>query len=58
MKLLLKSVMMLVIFSAFSQQSIAPSNVFCGIKNRAFKEGEVITMKVFYNSMGIYIGAG
>jgi len=58
MKLLLKSVMMLVIFSAFSQQSIAPTNVFCGIKNRAFKEGEVITMKIFYNSMGIYIGAG
>ncbi len=58
MKLLLKSVMMLVIFSAFSQQSIAPTNVFCGIKNNAFKEGEVITMKVFYNSMGIYIGAG
>ena len=49
---------MLVIFSAFTQQTKAPANIFCGIKNTAFKEGEVITMKVFYNSMGIYIGAG
>lgn len=58
MRLVLKFVIMLVIFSAFTQQSKAPSNIFCGIKNTAFKEGEVITMKVFYNSMGIYIGAG
>lgn len=31
---------------------------FCGIKNTAFISGEVITMKVFYNALGIYIGAG
>lgn len=31
---------------------------FCGIKNTAFKAGEVVTMKVFYNTLGAYIGAG
>ena len=34
------------------------NDTFCGTKNTAFKEGESITMKVFYNSLGIYIGAG
>jgi len=33
-------------------------NDFCGIRNNAFKAGEVITMKVFYNTLGAYIGAG
>ena len=31
---------------------------FHGIKNSSFKEGEMITMKVFYNAAGIYVGAG
>lgn len=31
---------------------------FCGIKNTAFKDGEVVTMKVFYSAAGAYIGAG
>ncbi|MBS1928288.1 MAG: DUF3108 domain-containing protein [Chitinophagaceae bacterium] len=31
---------------------------FCGIKNTAFKDGEMVTFKVFYNAMGAYIGAG
>lgn len=31
---------------------------FCGINNTAFKAGEVITMKVFYNALGAFIGAG
>ncbi|MEO5984542.1 MAG: DUF3108 domain-containing protein [Ferruginibacter sp.] len=31
---------------------------FCGIKNTAFKNGELFTMKVFYNTLGAYIGAG
>jgi hypothetical protein len=31
---------------------------FSGIKNSSFKEGEMITMRVFYNAAGIYIGAG
>ncbi len=31
---------------------------FCGVKNNAFKNGELVTMKVFYNTLGAYIGAG
>jgi Protein of unknown function (DUF3108) len=30
----------------------------CGAKNRAFQAGEVVTMKVFYASLGMFIGAG
>ncbi len=33
-------------------------NDFCGIKNNAFKNGEVVTMKVYYNALGAFIGAG
>ena len=36
----------------------AGKNDFCGIKNSAYKEGEVITFKVFYSTLGAYIGAG
>jgi len=31
---------------------------FCGIKNTAFQDGEMVTFKVFYNAIGAYIGAG
>lgn len=31
---------------------------FCGIKNTAFQDGERVTMEVFYNTLGMYIGAG
>lgn len=31
---------------------------FCGIKNTAYKEGEVVTFKVYYSTLGAYIGAG
>ena len=30
----------------------------CGLKNTAFKNGEVVKMIVFYNTLGIYAGAG
>jgi hypothetical protein len=30
----------------------------CNIKNTAFKDGEKVTMKVFYSTLGMYIGAG
>ena len=33
-------------------------NDFCGTKNTSFKAGEIVTMKVFYNALGMYIGAG
>ena len=31
---------------------------FCGVKNTSFKAGEKITLKVYYSTMGAYIGAG
>lgn len=31
---------------------------FCSIRNTAFKEGEVVIFKVFYSTLGAYIGAG
>jgi hypothetical protein len=35
-----------------------PDDDFCGIKNTAFQAGETVTFKVFYNTLGMYIGAG
>ena len=31
---------------------------FCGTKNTAFNAGEVVTMKVYYTTLGMYVGAG
>jgi hypothetical protein len=31
---------------------------FCGIRNTTFKNGETVTMKVFYSALGAYVGAG
>lgn len=31
---------------------------FCSIRNTAFKEGEVVIFKVYYSTLGAYIGAG
>lgn len=31
---------------------------FCGIKNTAFRVDEKVTMKVFYSTLGMYVGAG
>lgn len=31
---------------------------FCGITNKAYKDGEVVVFKVFYSALGAYIGAG
>jgi uncharacterized protein DUF3108 len=39
----------------FCEQTGGPG---CGEKNLAFQAGEQVTMKVFYNTMGVYIGAG
>lgn len=45
------------LFLFFSSESYA-QNAFCGIKNTAFKAGEEITMKVYYSTLGMYVGAG
>ena len=41
--------------------SFAPASTSkdqCGIRNLTFKSGEVVKMKIFYSSLGAYIGAG
>lgn len=45
-------------FTSFLQPVRLPTDTFCGVRNTSFQAGEVVTMKVFYNSLGIYIGAG
>ena len=34
------------------------NNEFCGVRNTAFKAGEQVTMKVYYTTLGMYVGAG
>ncbi|MEO5968081.1 MAG: DUF3108 domain-containing protein [Ferruginibacter sp.] len=33
-------------------------NDFCGMKNTAFKAGELVIMKVYYTALGAYVAAG
>lgn len=58
MKQVLRSVILILTLSAFSLPSRSPQDDFCGLKNVAFQEGESVTLKVFYNTLGMYIGAG
>jgi hypothetical protein len=58
MTIVIKTIVLLVSLLAVAPQDRGQAETFCGIKNMAFREGESITMKVFYNSLGIYIGAG
>jgi hypothetical protein len=56
MNRILKVVVLLFALSAFTPGQTGDD--FCGLKNSAFQAGESVTMKVFYNTMGMYIGAG
>lgn len=47
-----------VIIISISSFSLKADGEFCGIKNNAFKEGEVVKMKVYYTTLGMYVGAG
>jgi Protein of unknown function (DUF3108) len=48
----------ILIFILSSFETHQTDDLFCGIRNTAFNEGEIVTMKVFYNTVGMYIGAG
>ena len=50
--------LLILVFILSSFETNQAENEFCGIKNTAFLAGETITMKVFYNAAGVYIGAG
>ena len=59
MSILLKFLLLVMgVVSSVRSGNQEPTDTFCGIKNTSFKAGESITMKVFYNSLGMYIGAG
>ena len=53
---IIKAVILIIGLSAFAQND--PGGDFCSIKNTSFTAGEVVTMKVFYNTLGMYVGAG
>jgi len=56
MRGIIKTFFVLFSLSAFGQEGVGSD--FCGIKNTAFHAGEIVTMKVFYNALGVYVGAG
>ena len=56
MRYVIKSIAtLLIILTCFSLRA---GDDFCGSVNTAFKPGEVVTMKVYYTTMGMYIAAG
>lgn len=52
MKLII-SLLLLLLTNVSPQQ-----DEFCGIHNNAFQAGEQVTMKVYYTTLGMYVGAG
>jgi hypothetical protein len=38
--------------------SLKAGDEFCGIRNTAFQASEVILMRVYYSTLGMYVGAG
>lgn len=44
--------------SAVRHPSYSEENTFCGIQNNAFRQGEVLTYKVFYNLSPLWVAAG
>ncbi len=53
-----KKLLLLLTIVFFSANSFCQKSEFCGIRNTCFKAGEKVIMKVFYNAMGAYVGAG
>ncbi len=52
----LKFISLIVIM--LSGLTLRAGDEFCGARNTAFKDGESITMRVYYSTLGIYISAG
>lgn len=56
MTYLVKSIAtLLILLTGFSLKA---GDEFCGSRNAAFKSGEVVTMRVYYSTLGMYIAAG
>ncbi|MEY3244987.1 MAG: hypothetical protein RL253_125, partial [Bacteroidota bacterium] len=53
----IKRFILIVTFS-ISTIKLSAGNDFCGVTNFSFSTGEVITFKIFYNVIGLYVDAG
>jgi len=49
---------LLVSIFSLSLIRLSAGNDFCGLSNMSFNAGEVITFKIFYNVIGLYVDAG
>ena len=58
MKNRIKLLSLVLVLLSFTAYSFAQKTDFCGIRNNAFIPGEKVKMKVYYNAVGAYIGAG
>lgn len=45
---------LLFLFSSVNQET----DPFCGMRNTAFSNNEEVTMRVYYTTLGVYVGAG
>lgn len=52
-----KKLILVVFFSSLFIR-LSAGNDFCGISNYCFGPGEVVTFKIFYNVIGLYVDAG
>src|SRR5215217_142795 len=46
------------LFTILTSSFLDQPEEFCYGKNTAFKDGEIITMRVYYSTLGMFIGAG
>jgi len=52
-----KKILLLFISISFIS-NLSAGDVFCGIRNHAFQNGEYLSFTVFYSVMGLYVNAG
>ena len=53
----MKKILTLIII-LFAWMKLSAGDDFCGIRNKAFQQGESITFNIFYSVVGVYINAG
>ncbi|MEO6820795.1 MAG: DUF3108 domain-containing protein [Ginsengibacter sp.] len=54
----MKTIFAFILLMFFFPNQNTEDTTFCGLKNTAFMAGEEITMKVYYTTLGMYVGAG
>ncbi len=50
--------LVLILLLAITCTRLTAGDDFCGVRNRAFKTGEILTYTIFYAVAGIYVNAG